>query len=386
MKLFSAAVAAFVLLFAFAIPTMANAAGETADADISITPRSGSTFYNNAFKSANWIVETAIIPSGPFPEVPKIEPMKVADLGFPPSSAMTFNPKASMPVCPDDQLGPPPTSNSIPVPDMIARCPNALIGNGTAVFGLAQSTSPTATRAGEILIFNGGLVGGLPKIKVYAYSYDTSVGIYTSAILQPDGQLLFNIPQLTSDSSVRSLNLSIPGSKIVLEKPNFGLTVTLPAGQDPNYVQAKCVGNAGFPWTADFTMGSRDNGGNPIGDPEFVISDSGTAPCTGVPKAPSRPRLANLRVIGPGSARRNRPTVFRVQVRNTGTAAVTGARLVMAGRGVRVNAPVGRVAPRQTKTIVIRARFRLRGLSRTTIKLNTGNAGRKVARKNVRVR
>jgi hypothetical protein len=269
---------------------------------------------------------------------------------------------------------------------MIARCPNALIGNGTAIFGLAQSTSPTATRDGEILIFNGGRVGGLPKIKVYAYSYDTQVGIYTSAILQPDGQLLFDIPQLTSDSSVRSLNLSIPGSKIVLQKPNFGLTVTLPAGQDPSYVQAKCVGNAGFPWTADFTMGSRDNGGNPTGDPEFVISDSGTAPCTGVAKAPSRPRLANLRVIGPGAARRNRPTVYRIQVRNAGTAAVTGARLVIAGRGVRINKAVGVVRPRQTKTVRVVARFRLKGLSRTRITLTTRNAGRKVARKNVRVR
>jgi hypothetical protein len=386
MKLFRNITAALILLVALAIPSMASAAGETAEADVSITPKSGSTFFNNAFKAADWKVETSIIPAGPYPEVPTIQPMKVADLGFPPSSAMTFNPKASMPVCPDDQLGPPPTSNSIPVPQMLQRCPNALIGNGTAVFGLAQSTSPTATRAGEILIFNGGLVGGLPKIKVYAYSYDTSVGIYTSAILQPDGQLLFNIPQLTSDSSVRSLNLSIPGSKIVLEKPNFGLTVTLPAGQDPNYVQAKCVGNAGFPWTADFTMGSRDNGGNPTGDPEFVISDSGTAPCTGVRSQPKRPRLTRMKVFGRNVARRNRPTVLRVRVGNTGTAAARGARLVVFGRGVRARVNVGNIRARSWKTVRVRLRFRSRGWSLATFKLTTRNAGRRVARKSVRVR
>jgi P pilus assembly chaperone PapD len=91
-------------------------------------------------------------------------------------------------------------------------------------------------------------------------------------------------------------------------------------------------------------------------------------------------------VIGPGAARRNRPTVYRIQVRNAGTAAVTGARLVIAGRGVRINKAVGVVRPRQTKTVRVVARFRLKGLSRTRITLTTRNAGRKVARKNVRVR
>ncbi len=57
MKLFSSAIAAFTLLFAFALPSMANAV-ETADVDVSITPRAGNAFYNNAFKAANWKVDT----------------------------------------------------------------------------------------------------------------------------------------------------------------------------------------------------------------------------------------------------------------------------------------------------------------------------------------
>ena len=141
MRFFSPLIVLVMFALAFAVPNVANAADETAEADVSISPR-GPTFFSNAFSPANWRVDTAIVPSGPFPEVPSITPMKVADLGFPPNTAMTFNPKPSMPVCPDDQLGPPPTSNSIPVPNMIARCPDSLLGNGTAVFGLAQSTSP----------------------------------------------------------------------------------------------------------------------------------------------------------------------------------------------------------------------------------------------------
>jgi hypothetical protein len=381
MKLFSSAIAVFMLLFAFAIPSMANATGESADANVSLTPRSGPNFFNNAFSSANWNVETAISPSAPFPTVLQIDPMKVADLGFPPSSAMTFNPNPSMPVCPDDQLGPPPTSNSIPVPNMIARCPDSLIGNGTAVFGLAQSTSPAATRDGEILIFNGGLNGGLPKIKIYAYSYDTSVGIYTESTLQPDGQLLFNIPQLTSDSSVRSLNLSIPGEEIVLEKPLFGITVTLPPGQDPNYVRAKCVGNGGFPWTADFTLGDRDNGGNPTG-PETFVSDSGTAPCTGVAAAA---RIGSVNVSGPAKVKRNRSVAYRVKVRNAGTQTATGVRLKASGRGISVGAQVGNIPAGATRTVSLRVKPRTVGKIRASFKVTSTNAGTKTTTKTIRV-
>jgi hypothetical protein len=384
MKLLKSAAAMLSLLVALAIVAVVPAAanqGETAEADIAITPRAGDTFFTNAFKNANWGVETAIIPAGPFPEVPTITPMKVADLGFPPSNVLNFNPKASMPVCPDNQLGPPPTSNSVPVPTMLARCPDSLLGNGTAVFALAQSTSPVATRDGEILIFNGGRVGGLPKIKVYAYSYDTQVGIYTSAILQPSGQLRFEIPQLTSDSSVRSLNLSIPGQRVVREKPQFGLTVVLPPGQDPSYVRARCV-DSGFPWTADFTLGSRDNGGNPTGPPEYVVSDSGTAPCTGVL---ARARIGSVNVIGPNRLKRNRPRVYRVRIRNAGTAAATGVRLRVAGRGIRANVFVGRINPRTTRAVRVRVRPRAVGRIRTVFRATSNNAGNRAAVRFIRV-
>ena len=379
MRLFSSAIALFMVAFAFAIPSMASAAGETAEADVSISPR-GSTFFSNAFSAANWKVDTAIIPPEPLP--PTITPMKVADIGLPPSSALTFNPKASMPVCPDDKLGPPPTTNSIEVPEMIARCPNSLLGNGTAVFGLGQSTAPLATRDGEILIFNGGLVGGLPKIKVYAYSYDTTVGIYTSAILQPDGQLRFEIPRLTSDSSVRSLNLAIPSQEIVIEKPLFDKTVVLPAGQDKTYAQAKCVGNAGFPWTTDFTLGSRDAGGNPIGPPEFTVGDAGTDPCTGVVGAP---KIGSVQVSGPSKVKRNRAATFKVRVKNTGTATASGVRLRITGRGIAFNAPVGNINPGATRTTSVRLKPRSTGRIKATFKVTSSNAGSKTATRTIRV-
>ncbi|MEX1219350.1 MAG: hypothetical protein WEB05_03060 [Solirubrobacterales bacterium] len=367
-----------LLAFAFVFPTVANAAGETADADVSISPR-GPTFFSNIFSAANWRVDTAIIPPV---LAPTITPMKVADLGLPNSDLLRFTPKASMPVCQDDQLGPPPTTNSIPVPDMIDRCPNSLIGNGRAVFGLSQSTAELATRDGEVLLFNGGRVAGLPKLKVYAYSYDTGVGIYTSAILRPDGQLRFEIPRLTADSSVRTLNLAIPGQRTVIEKPLFALTVVLPAGQDPTYAQARCVGNAGFPWTADFVLGSRDAGGNPIGDPEFTVSDSGTDPCTGVFGAA---RIGAVGVTGPLRVKRYRRAAYRVSVKNAGNITATGVRLNVFGRGIRSSALIGNIRAGATRSVYTRIRPRIFGRIRTTFRVTSTNAGSRSVVKYIRV-
>ena len=380
MKLFRAAITAFMLAFAFAIPGMASAAGETADADSSITPRTA-TFFTNAFSAANWSSGATISAAGPFPGTPTVTPMKVADLGFPPSSVLTFNPSPSMPICPDDQLGPPPTTNSIPVPQMILRCPNSLIGNGTAVFGLGQSNNPLANLPGEMLVFNGGLEGGLPKIKVYSYSYDTDAGIYTEAVLQADGRLVFNIPRLTVDSSVRTLNMDIPGQQVVIEKPSLALTVTLPAGQDPNYVQAKCVGDA-FPWTADFTMGSRDAGGLPIGPPEFIASDSGTYPCTGVV---GKAKIGSVQVSGPARVKRNKSVTYRIKVKNTGAIAATDARLRVSGRGIAFNAPVGSINPGATRTVNVRVKPRVAGRIKTTFQVRSNDAGSRKATRTVTV-
>jgi hypothetical protein len=377
------AVCSAALLSAVPFTTAPAQAGEeSADAEITLTPKFGDTFFSNAFSAADGTVTTTIRLPGPAPAYPKITPLKVSDLRFPPSSVLTFRPKPSMPVCPDDQLGPPPTSNSIPVPNMIARCPQALIGNGTARFALAKNNSASAGRDGEVLIFNGGLVDGLPKIKVYAYSYDLMTGIYTSSILQPDGQLRFEIPYLPVDSAVTAIELSIPGRKVIRPKPAQDLTVTLPPGRDPNYLQVKCVDDDGLPWTTDLTLGERDDAG-PIGPPEFTVSDSGVTPCTGVLAVP---RLSRLRFTAPRSAVRGRPVSFRVRVQNTGAKTVTGGRLLISGRGLRARTAVGEIAPGRSKSVLVRSRFKARGMIPVSARLSTSNAGNKSASKRVRVR
>ncbi len=51
--------AGLLLALALAVPTGANAADETLDADFSLEPRSGS-LLNNGLKPANWKIDTNV--------------------------------------------------------------------------------------------------------------------------------------------------------------------------------------------------------------------------------------------------------------------------------------------------------------------------------------
>ena len=310
MKLIKAAAAGLIVAFALAIPATASATNETVTSDFDMQPKSGSTFFNNAFSSAKWSVETTV--STPDPT---ILPMKVADLGFPNNKQMTFNPKNSMPVCPDSQVGPPPANMSEPVPNVVARCPDSVIGNGTAQFALAKSTA--LLRDGVMVVFNGGKRNGLPLIKVYAYSYDTQVGIYTEAVLAKNGRLKFDIPQLTADSAVTQLNLAIPSEEIVLTNWGPGLeTVVLPAGIDKDYVQAKCA-TGSWDYRAVFSLGERDTAGDPVG-PTVDFPVTGQTACQGIT---GKGRVANIKVkLKNSRVKAGRNAKIGLTVRNGGNA------------------------------------------------------------------
>jgi len=375
MKLIKAAAAGLIVAFALAIPATASATNETVTSDFDMQPKSGSTFFNNAFSSAKWSVETTV--STPDPT---ILPMKVADLGFPDNKQMTFNPKNSMPVCPDSQVGPPPANMSEPVPNVVARCPDSVIGNGTAQFALAKSTA--LLRDGVMVVFNGGKRNGLPLIKVYAYSYDTQVGIYTEAVLAKNGRLKFDIPQLTADSAVTQLNLAIPSEEIVLTNWGPGLeTVVLPAGIDKDYVQAKC---ASSPWDyrAVFSLGERDTNNDPIG-PTIDFPVTGQTECNAVA---AKAKIANVKVSGPNKAKRGKKTVYKVKIKNSGQGAAQGVKVKMSGKGVKTNVKAGNIPAGKTKTVKLKAKFSKTGKVKATIKVTSKNAGSKTARTTVKVK
>ena len=151
-----------------------------------------------------------------------------------------------------------------------------------------------------MLAFNGGYENGNPRVMVYAYSYDTEVGVYTEATLAKDGSLDFPIPVLTADSSVTSLNLAIPGVPTSVDFPAKGITANLPAGQSPNYVQAKCTGSS-FDFSGEFLLGDRPEGLPP--GPTTTVNDSTSYACTG---AAGKAKFAGLKIKGPGSVKKGK--------------------------------------------------------------------------------
>ena len=376
MKLIKTAAAGLILAFALAVPGMANASGESAEASFTMTPKQGQ-FQKNTLLPAKWEVKTTISTAAA-----EILPMKIADLKFP-AGQMTFNPGAGMPVCGDDQIGPPPTNMSVSVPNAIARCPDSVLGNGTAKFVLGRNNlNPAAVLDGVMVIFNGGIKAGRPLIKVYAYSYDTNVGIYTDAALQADGTLEFRIPQLTADSAVASLNLAIPSSNITLN--NWGPgdeTVILPAGQDPNYVRGRCA-TGSWPFDAIFTLGTRDLAGNPTGT-ENIINDPGATPCTGA-TAPAK--IGSVKVTGPSNAKRNKATTYSISIKNTGGGSATGVKLRVSGKGVSLNSSVGSIGAGKTKTVKVKVKFKSKGKIKAAFKVTSKNAGAKTVSKTVTVK
>ncbi len=152
----------------------------------------------------------------------------------------------------------------------------------------------------------------------------------------------------------------------------FGPPVALsPPGQfadDVDIAVGPCRQYATAAWVA-----ARDEGDRVIQQASKRVAD-----CT--------PALARPRLVAPRRVRQNRKATFRVRIRNSGDAQVTGLRIKAKGRGARANRRAGALAPARTKTVKIPIRFRKKGKVRVTFTVISSNAGRKVVRKTVRVR
>lgn len=359
------------------ISSQARATNETATVELGVTPT------GNIFKEVKWPVawSTKSLIST---EDPSIYPLKVATLQM--STSIGFFPNPNVPVCPDDQIGPPPTNVSVPVATAVARCPDSVLGNGLASFQLGGVNQPANQQNGYMVIFNGGRwssgeLAGRPRIKVYAFSYATGVGIYTEATLTSTGQMVFEVPRLSFDSAVTSLELNIPGEETAIVDPAAPPDATLPAGVQPDYVRASCPEDS---WNLDgsFLLGNRDGANNPI-PPEVTVTDSHLLACTGLV---GQARFGALGISGPKKAVRKRRTIFRVAIRNAGTATARQVVLRISGRGVFLKKFIGRIAPESTKRVKVGLRFKRKGKVRVKFVARAANATARKAVRTVRVR
>ena len=103
------------------------------------------------------------------------------------------------------------------------------------------------------------------------------------------------------------------------------------------------------------------------------------------PVVPKVPVLSALKITGPRKVQRTRKVSFTVTISNTGEASATSLRLRTRGRGVRANRWIGQLSAGESKSVRLPVRFWRRGKSRMTFTALTYNAGKKVAKKTVRV-
>ena len=323
---------AALLVLAPAAPALA--AGETARADIAMSPSAGK-LYRELPRPVNWRVEAEI--TAP-PESPLVLPMKFIRTVFP--EEMSFNPDPAMPACPDSAVGPPPTYISEPPETIIARCPDSVLGNGSSTVYLASINRPEGPGLtdGDLVMFNGGRYrDGSPRLKVYGFSASLATGTYFEGRMRKN-VLRVEIAQLAVDSAVGSFDLNIPGS-----------SSPFPArrGKDPGYVRATCADGqwSGF---SEFTLGRRDSDSSPIGAESIVRSNDVVKPCSGKRGRARLEVVATRKVAGKRGRER-----YRVSVRNLGTASARDVLVKADGRGFRGKARIGRIPPRKVRAAAV---------------------------------
>ena len=347
----------------------AEAANETATNNFSMVPQKG-TFYKESPRPASWRVEVEI--NAPFPQSPKVLPLKEVRADFP--DEMSFNPDPKMPVCPDSAVGPPPVNLSVDPETVIARCPKSVVGNGKSYLYLGQTNGPNGPnlRDAVLIAFNAGRTGeGMPKLKIYGYSKQVNTGIFMEGVLR-NGNLKVAIPVLTFDSAVGYFDLNIPGTNNA--NPKF-------RGLDEEYVRTTC---ADSPWTggSDFTLGTRDTAGNPTSADSNISAAPLSVPCRG---AAGSAKFSKVKVKGPGSVKRGKRGSYKVSLTNRGTATAKGLTVKASGKGAKGKAKAGRLKPGRSKTVKVKVKFTKSGISKVKFRVRARKAGSGSATKKVKV-
>lgn len=351
----------------------ATAADETITLSTSVVPNGGK-LYKEVRVPANMSLSVQVhtpASSG------TINPLKRATMEFP--TDLTYNPNNEVtPVCTDSQLNE--QSNlAAGVAAIVAACPKSVIGTGTANIYLAKLNQPFAFITDpQLVIFNAGRDDdGNAQMKIYAYSGRTHYGILMHGSLTPKGIQDVFIPVLSADSATSEFTLSIPGPGIEVETGS-GATQTV-KGLDPNYARARCSTGT---WTTrgTFTLGERSFPGGTDTSPSTIVEATPyTTACKGLA---GHPRLAGAKAVGPKRLRRGARKVFKVKVRNKGTATAKVVKIKASGSG-RGQKKAFKIQPGGTRwtRVPVRITGRKGSAARIVFRLVTkGSATKAVAR------
>lgn len=238
-------VAVVTALFGMANVGTASAANESITLKTTVKPTKGKVYKTRSVPARMQLSVKVNVPAG----TAKMNPLKRAVVRFP--KQMTFNPNnRRTPVCTDKKLGK--TSNlAAGTAGVASLCPKSIIGTGTAQIYLAKVVSDTTlVKDPQLLVFNAGKdKKGNAKIKIYAYSKNTNVGILMYGTLSRKAVINVAIPVLSNDSATTSFVLGIPGAPIKDGGKTF-------KGRDGGYARIKCT-NGKWVSGGTFTLGER---------------------------------------------------------------------------------------------------------------------------------
>lgn len=326
------------LTASFAMAASAQAANETVVGTTNVQAQGGK-LYKEFAVPVNLTIRAEVTTP---PASPTVNPLKNTKLTFP--KGLTFNPNnKKTPVCTDAKLN---VGSNLSNPSgVVDSCAKSVIGTGTSAIFLAKVNAPQALIGDPILvIFNAGKTNkGQAKIKIYGYSKTTNVGILMSGTLV--GQVLdVAVPVLSNDSAVKYFQFDMPGP--LLDRPDINVSTR---GLDRNYVRATCPTGT-LVTNSQFILGERAYPSGVDTGPETTVdSPETTQSCNGL-RGKAKLKAA---VKGPKAVKRGARGVFRVTIRNNGTATAKRVKVTATGGG---KANVGNIPAGKAKTVRVRTK------------------------------
>lgn len=95
--------------------------------------------------------------------------------------------------------------------------------------------------------------------------------------------------------------------------------------------------------------------------------------------------IGKVKVTGPAKAKRGKKATYKVTIPNRGSAAATGVRLKVKGRGIASKRSAGTIEPGTAKTVKVRLKPKRTGRIKVTFKVTSKNAGGQTVRKKIRI-
>ena len=336
------------------------AAAETATSFMKISPRG--PLYKDAFQPVDVRLEVEVIPD---PGSTTVSELANTRLNLP--KDFTFSTRGTPPCEKDIGQNDPQKANR-PTAQVVAECPDSVVGGGTAVINVGGSTSGPATIRDPILtVFNGGDDGeGNPVLLIHGFSQSVlpgGHGVPMKGALK-DGVLDVSVPPLPIGSAVTAFTFDLPGA----------------VGKDPNYSQAKCSTGT---WRANavITLHDRDSGTGTYGNEQDLVTADTVQACDG---KDGKAKFAPLKVKGPKSVKAGKRGVYTVAVKNTGDAPATGVKVTAGGKGATGKGSAKSIAGGATKKIKVKVKFARQGTVK--LKFKASGLGVKAKTKVLRVK